>query len=115
MDGCLTVFHIDDVASEYVESAGAKGVKIQWLIDKNHGARNFAMRRFIIEAGGHTPYHKHVWEHELFVLEGEGQVRFESMEYDLRKGNVVFVPPMKLHQFKTDSRMILLCMIPIKK
>ena len=46
-----------------VQAAGAVGVEIQWLLDDKVGTPNFAMRRFLVEPEGQTPYHTHDWEH----------------------------------------------------
>jgi quercetin dioxygenase-like cupin family protein len=59
---------------------GALKVKVRWLITKEIGAENFAMRLFEIEPGGYTPLHSHPWEHEVFILEGEGVVIGENKE-----------------------------------
>ena len=61
-----------------VEIEGAKDVGIRWLISKEDGAENFAMRMFELEPGGHTPLHTHPQEHEVFVLEGQGTLTYFS-------------------------------------
>ncbi|MFP3903820.1 MAG: cupin, partial [Armatimonadota bacterium] len=51
-----------------VTTDGAEDVSIQWLVSEdNGGAPNFAMRRFVVEPGGSTPYHTHDWEHEVYT------------------------------------------------
>ena len=94
---------------------GAKDVELQWLIDKSVGAENFAMRRFVIKPGGHTPLHSHPWEHENYVLEGKGVVRIGDKEYELKKDMFVFIPPDVVHQFRNsgDKDFVLLCLIPL--
>lgn len=64
-----------DIPATDVEMDGAEGVKIRVIISKEDGAPNCVMRRFTIEPGGHTPYHTHNWEHEIYVLSGEGEAR----------------------------------------
>lgn len=94
----------------------AEGVKIRWLIsDKDH-AKNFAMRLFEVESRGYTPYHKHDWEHEIFILEGEGEVRIEEKIYHIKKDSVVFVEPGQKHNFKNTGNTLLkfICVIPYK-
>lgn len=101
---------INDVTEE-----GAKDVKIQWLIDEKIG-RTFAMRRFVIKKGGHTPLHRHDWEHGVFVLAGEGALVDESgKEHPLKPGTFAFVEPNELHQFrnKGEEDFIFLCIIPL--
>jgi quercetin dioxygenase-like cupin family protein len=74
-----------------VKEEGAEGVKIKWLIDKSVGAPTFAMRHFTVQPGGHTPLHKHDWEHEVYVLEGEGFVRHQDQEYPIQPGDAMFL------------------------
>ena len=98
-----------------VQEEGAVGVKIKWLLDKSVGAPTFAMRHFSVQPGGHTPLHKHDWEHEVYVLEGEGFVRHEDKEYPIRPGDAIFVPPNQIHQFRSTelSHLRFLCMDPL--
>ena len=98
-----------------VQEEGAVGVKIKWLIDKSVRAPTFAMRHFTVQPGGHTPLHKHDWEHEVYVLEGEGFVRHEDKEYPIRPGDAIFVPPNQIHQFRSTelSHLSFLCMVPL--
>ena len=81
------------------------------------GAKNFAMRLFEIEPGGHTPLHKHPWEHEVFALEGMGELFDGEKTMYFEQGYVVFVPPNEIHQFRNNSKSSLrvICLIPYKK
>ena len=111
----MFISYYKEVEAEKVNDEGAKNVFIQWLIPPEK-AKNFAMRRFIIKKGGHTPLHKHDWEHEIFVLNGKGALVDENgNEHPLNQGNFAFVEPNELHQFKNvgDDDFIFLCLIPI--
>ena len=68
----MKLANFKDVKLEDVSVEGAKNTKIRWLISKEENAPNFAMRMFEVEKGGNTPFHKHAWEHEVFVVEGDG-------------------------------------------
>ncbi len=104
-----------NITKNTVEIEGAKDVEIRWLISKDDGAENFAMRMFEIKSGGFTPLHRHPHEHEVFVLEGEGVFVCEGKEHELGREYVIFVPGDKEHQFKNtgDSVLRFLCLIPI--
>ena len=108
--------HYSDVNLEEPNEHGLKNVKLRWLISDKDGAKNFAMRLFEIRAGGYTPLHQHDWEHEVFILEGEGTTRSKNSEESFKKGDVFFVPPMEWHQFVNNSNETLkfLCLIPYK-
>jgi quercetin dioxygenase-like cupin family protein len=95
---------------------GTSKVTIRWLIDEKTGAKNFFMRLFEIEAGGYTPLHIHDWEHEVFILEGEGVVCEEETKL-FRAGDFVFISPNEKHQFRNTGKELvkLLCLIPNKK
>jgi quercetin dioxygenase-like cupin family protein len=110
------VVHYRDVPIEEIVEEGAKGIQVRWLISKSDGAENFAMRFFEVEPGGYTPHHSHDWEHEVFILSGEGVVVCEGEEREIREGYVVFVPPGAKHCFKNTGkeRLIFLCLIPHK-
>ena len=97
-----------------VEMDGAKDVGIRWLISKEDGAENFAMRMFELQPGGHTPLHTHSQEHEVFVLEGEGTFVFEGGEHPFGSEHVIFVPSNKEHRFMNTGNSLLrmLCIIP---
>jgi quercetin dioxygenase-like cupin family protein len=106
-----------DVMREEVNVEGAKNVTVQWLIDDKNGAPNFAMRRFAIGEDGHTPLHEHEWEHEIFVLGGEGALVDEhGEEISLKKNDFALVPQKEIHQFKNigNDDFIFLCLIPLK-
>ena len=97
-----------------VKDEGAKAVEIRWLISKEDGAENFAMRMFELQPGGYTPLHIHPHEHEVFVIEGQGVFVYEGREYPFGREHVIFVPPNKEHRFKNTGNSVLrlICVIP---
>ena len=110
----VTDYH--KVPLEAVEMEEAKNVKIRWLISDKDNAKNFAMRLFELGPEGNTPYHAHDWEHEVFVLEGEGEVKVEGKVCTIKKDSVIFVEPGLEHCFKNTGKEDLkfLCLIPYK-
>lgn len=106
-------------SSTEAKCAGAETSKttVRWLIDEETGAKNFFMRLFEIDAGGYTPLHIHAWEHEVFILEGEGIVVCEDEEKLFRTGDAVFIAPNEKHQFRNTGKKVIkfLCLIPNKK
>ena len=103
-----------EVTSEDVKMEEARGVKKRVLISETDGAPNFIMRRFTIEPGGHTPYHTHPWEHELYVLSGTGLVRLGDTNHEISAGTVILVLPDEEHNFVNNGSELLdfLCTIP---
>jgi len=109
--------HFTDVKLEEPSEEGTKYIKVRWLISKKDGAKNFAMRIFELQSGGYSPFHKHDWEHEVFILEGNGIVKDEKAQETYKKGDVFFIPPMEYHQFINTGKKLtkFLCLIPYKK
>ena len=106
--------HFEAVEQKEVEMPGASGCQVRWLIGKPDGAPNFSMRQFEVAAGGYTPRHSHPYEHEVFVLEGEGVVFEGDVEHKIKPGDVLYVSPDEIHQFKNmgDTPLKFLCLIP---
>src|SRR5690349_17882981 len=101
------------VEKQRVTMAGARDVEMQLLAGPGDGCQNFAMRRFIVAAGGCTPKHHHDYEHEVLVLSGEGVAFGNGTEQPVKAGDVVIVPANEVHQFRaTNGPMEFLCMVP---
>ncbi len=100
-----------------VVEEGATHTTIRQVITADMGAPTFAMRMFEIQPGGHTPYHSHAWEHEVFILDGSGQVESESGPVALAPRTAVFVAPGEPHQFVNSGQETLrfLCLIPVQQ
>ena len=109
--------HYTEVELEEPAETGTKDVKLRWLISKKDGAEHFAMRLFEVEPGGYTPLHQHDWEHEVFILEGNGVTKDKNNEESFKRGDVFFVPAMEWHQFVNTGKETLkfLCLIPYKE
>ena len=114
MSNGMKVEKSSNVPKVAVEAEGARNAEIRWLISKDDGAENFAMRMFEIKPGGYTPLHKHPHEHEIFAIEGEGVFVYEGKEHEFSRDYVIFVPGGKEHRFKNTGNSILrlLCLIP---
>jgi len=110
----MKVNHYEQIEVKPVEMPGASGCSVRWLVGEQDGAPNFAMRQFEVAPGGYTPRHSHPYEHEVFVLEGEGVVFENEQEHPLRAGDVVLVTPNEIHQFRNTGQQPLkfLCLVP---
>ena len=83
-EAAMIVEKSEAVEKSRVELEGVKGVWIRWLIGEDSGAPNFFLRLFEVEPGGHTPFHSHPFEHEVYVLSGEGRIIHWSRYLRLR-------------------------------
>jgi quercetin dioxygenase-like cupin family protein len=110
----MRVKKLTEVPANEVTMEGASGCRVRWLIGEGENAPNFAMREFEVEPGGHTPKHFHDYEHEVYVLAGKGTIVDGDQERPLAAGDVVFVSPNDVHQFKNTGgeAMRFLCLIP---
>ena len=99
----------NDVAME-----DAVGVKMRMLIGPEDGATNFHMRHFEVAPGGHSPHHRHNYEHEVLILKGEATVKSETGDRPAKAGDVVFVPANEKHQFLNTGTgpLTFICLIP---
>lgn len=106
---------LDQASFEPLEKEGAHKVKVKYLIDKSNGASRFFLRYYFVEPEGHTPLDKHAYEHEVYVLDGNGLLVEE--ENGLRKtspikaGDSILVGSEELHQFLNvgESPLVFLC------
>jgi quercetin dioxygenase-like cupin family protein len=112
----MLIRNIDEVESRPVQMDGVSGVQMAVMVGREHGAPNFALRSFRVEAGGHSPRHSHDYEHEVFIVDGSGTVLLEGKENPIRKGDVVYVPADELHQFKAGAQGLrFLCLVPVTR
>jgi quercetin dioxygenase-like cupin family protein len=103
-----------EVAKEKVQN-GTRTYK-QVLIGSDQGP-HFAMRRFIIQAGGEMPLHTNTVEHEQFVLAGRAKVVIGEKTYSVKKNDVVFIPAGVRHSYTVVGSVAFefLCVVPNEK
>jgi quercetin dioxygenase-like cupin family protein len=101
----------------YPSGKKAEGVSVRWLIGPAEQAPNFALRYFEIEPGGWSALEQHAHDHGVMILRGQGQVLLGDEEFNVGFGDVVYIPPYEVHQFKNtgDEPLGFLCVIPPKE
>lgn len=93
----------------------APGVTIRVLIgEEPDGAPVYVLRMIEIEPGGNTPEHSHPYEHENFIVSGEGDLLLGEERVPVKTGDVAFVPPDVRHQYRNrgERPLVFLCGIP---
>lgn len=113
----MIVKNYHEVPAEKVTMAGAENVTIRWLLGKESPAPNFYLRLFEVQPGGHSPYHTHAMEHEIFILEGLGRINAKGKTFPVSAGSFALVEPDEEHQFENSGDAVLkfLCLIPRDK
>ncbi len=108
--------NINEVDGKLVQMDGVKGVTMSLMVGREHGAPNFSLRHFRVAPGGNSPRHAHDYEHEVFIVEGGGEVLLEGKFRPLKQGDVVYVPADQEHQFKAGpGGMRFLCLVPVSR
>jgi len=105
---------IDEQPSAPVGLDGARSVSLRMMIGPEDGANRFHMRHFTVEPKGHTPRHRHDYEHEVLILRGTATVVSEDGEHSAGPRTTVFVPANEEHQFRNegDDPLEFICLIP---
>jgi quercetin dioxygenase-like cupin family protein len=112
IEGNNVIVTSSDMIPKKAVQAGS-GTAMQVLIGPGD-ALNFVMRRFIMEPGGGMPNHTNIVEHEQFVLRGRAKVGIGEVVYEVKRGDVVFIPKGIPHWYKAegDEPFEFLCVVP---
>lgn len=107
----MSVKHTHEIEAKQVEAGD--GVTMQMLIAPEEGP-HFAMRRFVIQPGGAMPKHTNQVEHEQYVLSGQARIGIADEVFEVRKGDVVFIPASVPHWYQAlgDEPFEFLCLVP---
>jgi len=107
----MSIKHANDVEAKNV--AAGKDTTIQVLISSQEGP-NFALRRFIMQKGGGMPRHTNTVEHEQYVLHGEATITIDEETYEVKAGDVVFIPEGAIHSYQNigEEPFEFLCIVP---
>jgi len=110
----MSIQSIKDIPSTPIEAGS--GTSMQVLIPAQ-SAPNFAMRKFVIKAGGFMPYHTNSVEHEQYVLAGSAKVKIADEEFIAHKDDILFIPAGVAHSYSVDGDedYEFLCLVPNKK
>jgi quercetin dioxygenase-like cupin family protein len=104
-----------NVTVEEFERKGAEKVQVQYLIDDRHGSERFALRLYTVQRGGHTPLDRHEYEHQVYVLSGNGLLKQSEEPVSalraLKQGDTIFIPSNAVHQFSNaeNEPFVFLC------
>jgi quercetin dioxygenase-like cupin family protein len=110
----MKVQNYESISQQPVGMEGSNGCTVRQLVGSAEQAPNFTMRQFEVATGGHTPKHSHPYEHEVFVLAGSGEILEGNKAHRLHAGDVVYVAPNEIHQFRNtgEGPLKFLCLVP---
>lgn len=93
----------------------APGVVMHIVSGVDEGAPTYVMRVFEIQPGSATPHHTHPWEHEMFVVDGEGTLVSGDNRISLKQGDAVTVLPDEKHCISNTGNSLLtfICTVPL--
>ncbi len=112
----MLIRNIHDTPTKPVDMPGVKDVTMAVMVGRGDGAPNFSLRSFLVSPQGHSPRHSHDYEHEVFIVDGDGTVLLEGAEHPIRSGDVVYVPADQEHQFKAGvAGLRFLCLVPVSR
>jgi quercetin dioxygenase-like cupin family protein len=99
---------------EVPAEAVGEGISIRWIIGRPEGAPNFATRVIEFQPGAVFERHQHPFEHEIFVLDGEGVAEGPGGEIPMRPGAALYVAPDDPHGYRNTGEDVLrfICVIP---
>lgn len=106
--------HFEDVPAVAPQGL-ATPATVRWLISRRDGAPGFAMRVIeLARTGDRIPLHRHAYEHEIFILEGDGLVLEPSGGEVVRPGSFLYVAPGEEHGFENAGTgpFRFICVIP---
>lgn len=111
----MYIARLRDVEKTVPLMEGAKNVYKQIPLSKKEGVPTFSLRVFTIKPGGHTPFHKHPFEHMNYVISGKGILVTEDRESEMNEGDFALILPDEKHQFKSalgNQDFVFICAVP---
>ena len=107
------LIHKQITAVAATKLTAGQGVSMKMLLSPDESP-NFAMRNFVIEAGGSMPLHTNTIEHEQYVLSGRARVVLGDQTIEAGPGDILLIPAGLPHSYETlgDEAYSFLCLVP---
>ena len=77
------------------------------VLGPEDGVPNYVMLWVQHPPGGTSAQHVHPWEHQAYIVEGEGVLWVDGTEYPIKAGDAVLVPPDVEHQVRNTGEVTL--------
>ena len=93
--------------------AAGTATEIEVLVGPADGAPNFALRRFVMGAGGGMPRHTNEVEHEQFVVRGRARITIGDEIHEVAAGYSLYIPAGTPHSYTVlEAPFEFLCVVP---
>jgi quercetin dioxygenase-like cupin family protein len=90
-----------------------KATRMQVLVGPEQGDTTFALRRFIMEAGGGMPLHTNQVEHQQYVLRGRARIRIGDAVHEVKPDDTLFIPAGAPHSYDVlEAPFEFICVVP---
>jgi quercetin dioxygenase-like cupin family protein len=82
-------------------------------VSPEQGDTGFALRHFIMQAGGGMPLHSNLVEHQQYVLRGRARIRVADTVYDVAPDHTLFIPAGVPHSYEViEAPFEFICVVP---
>ncbi|MFU8787176.1 MAG: cupin domain-containing protein [Candidatus Izemoplasmataceae bacterium] len=108
------VGHLKDLQSTIITHPSAQNASMKVLVGNFEGWEDHVMRVVEVDEDGYTPKHQHPWPHINYMIEGNGVLMIDGIDYPVEQGSYAFVPENTLHQFKNVGKtpFKFICIVP---
>jgi quercetin dioxygenase-like cupin family protein len=87
--------------------------EMQVLVGPAQGDTSFALRRFIMGAGGGMPLHTNRVEHQQYVLRGRARIRIGDDVHEVAPDHTLFIPAGVPHSYEVvEAPFEFICVVP---
>ena len=95
----VSIKNLEDLESINLKE-DEENIEKKLLIGEKDGATNFEMKLFTIGPNGYSEHHTHDWDHEIFILNGEGILKSKNKDYNISQGDCIYIKPKEEHQIQ---------------
>ena len=111
MTNKATVRPAKDVPTTTVKAGTATQMHV--LVGPEQGDTSFALRRFIMGAGGGMPLHTNLVEHQQYVLRGRAKIRIGEVVHEVQADHTLFIPAGAPHSYEVlEAPFEFICVVP---
>lgn len=110
----MIVSHLNETPKTKINHPDANNAFMKVLVSEKEGWNDHVMRVVEVEENGFTPKHSHPWPHINYIIEGQGHLMMNGVDYPVKAGSYAFVPNDTLHQFKNigNQTFKFICIVP---